>query len=83
MLSASSSFELSKRGSWGRVGVQSMDTIEECGDGSDRHLLSGSRILVGVPDNSRGCSELLSWAIGAVAKANDSVVAVHVLGKLL
>ncbi|OEL28520.1 putative receptor-like serine/threonine-protein kinase [Dichanthelium oligosanthes] len=56
-----------------------MDTIEECGDG-DRHLLSGSRILVGVPDNSRGCSELLSWAIGAVAKANDSVVAVHVLG---
>jgi hypothetical protein len=60
-----------------------MDTIEECGDGSDRHLLSGSRILVGVPDNSRGCSELLSWAIGAVAKANDSVVAVHVLGKLL
>jgi hypothetical protein len=59
-----------------------MDTIEECGDG-DRHLLSGSRILVGVPDNSRGCSELLSWAIGAVAKANDSVVAVHVLGKLL
>ncbi|RLN05196.1 putative receptor-like serine/threonine-protein kinase [Panicum miliaceum] len=56
-----------------------MDTIEECGD-RDRHLLSGSRILVGVPDNSRGCSELLSWAIGAVAKANDSVVAVHVLG---
>ena len=59
-----------------------MDTIEECGDGG-RHLLGGlgSRILVGVPDNSRGCSELLSWAIGAVAKASDSVVAVHVLGK--
>ena len=58
-----------------------MDTIEECGDGS-RHLLGlGNRILVGVPDNSRGCSELLSWAIGAVAKASDSVVAVHVLGK--
>ncbi|CAD6265750.1 unnamed protein product [Miscanthus lutarioriparius] len=58
-----------------------MDTIEECGDGG-RHLLGGlgSRILVGVPDNSRGCSELLSWAIGAVAKASDSVVAVHVLG---
>ncbi|XP_066325635.1 probable receptor-like serine/threonine-protein kinase At5g57670 isoform X2 [Miscanthus floridulus] len=57
-----------------------MDTIEECSDGS-RHLLGlGNRILVGVPDNSRGCSELLSWAIGAVAKASDSVVAVHVLG---
>ncbi|XP_062195099.1 probable receptor-like serine/threonine-protein kinase At5g57670 [Phragmites australis] len=56
-----------------------MDTIEECGDGS-QHLCLGSRILVGVPDNSRGCSELLSWAIGAVARANDSVVAVHVLG---
>ncbi|XP_066352040.1 probable receptor-like serine/threonine-protein kinase At5g57670 [Miscanthus floridulus] len=58
-----------------------MDTIEECGDGG-RHLLGGlgSRILVGVPDNSRGCSELLSWVIGAVAKASDSVVAVHVLG---
>ncbi|CAL5007215.1 unnamed protein product [Urochloa decumbens] len=57
-----------------------MDTIEECGGDGDRHLLSGSRILVGVPDNSRGCSELLSWAIGALAKANDSIVAVHVLG---
>ncbi|KAJ1267965.1 hypothetical protein BS78_07G099600 [Paspalum vaginatum] len=57
-----------------------MDTIQECGDGvGGCHMLSGSRILVGVPDNSRGCSELLSWAIGAVAKANDSVVAVHVL----
>ncbi|AQK40782.1 ATP binding protein isoform 2 [Zea mays] len=58
-----------------------MDTIEECGDGG-RHLLLGlgTRILVGVPDNSRGCSELLSWAIGAVAKPSDSVVAVHVLG---
>jgi hypothetical protein len=52
-----------------------MDTIEECGLG----LGSSSRILVGVPDNSRGCSELLSWAIGAVAKPNDSVAAVHVL----
>ncbi|KAK3121254.1 hypothetical protein QOZ80_8BG0649430 [Eleusine coracana subsp. coracana] len=57
-----------------------MDTIEECGDDGGRYLGLGSRILVGVPDNSRGCSELLSWAIGAVAKASDSVVAVHVLG---
>ncbi|KAL5229481.1 hypothetical protein ABZP36_028257 [Zizania latifolia] len=55
-----------------------MDTIEECSDG--RRLLLGSRILVGVPNNSRGCSELLSWAIGVVARPNDSVVAVHVLG---
>jgi hypothetical protein len=57
-----------------------MDAIEECGDGG-RHLGLGSRILVGVPDNCRGCSELLSWAIGAVAKANDSVVAGHVIGE--
>lgn len=56
-----------------------MDTIEECSDG--RHLLLGSRILVGVPNNSRGCSELLSWAIRVVARPNDSVVAVHVLGR--
>lgn len=55
-----------------------MDAIEECsGDGSRQQ---GSRILVGVPNNSRGCSELLSWAIRVVAKPNDSVVAVHVLG---
>lgn len=61
-----------------------MDAIEECSRSSDerrRHqLLLGSRILVGVPNNSRGCSELLSWAIRVVAKPNDSVVAVHVLG---
>jgi hypothetical protein len=61
-------------------GKKDMDTIEECGGGG-RHLGLGSRILVGVPDNCRGFSELLSWAIGAVAKANDSVVAVHVLGE--
>lgn len=58
-----------------------MDAIEECGGGDGSWRPGGSRILVGVPDNSRGCSELLSWAIGAVAKANDSVIAVHVLGK--
>ncbi|EAZ06204.1 hypothetical protein OsI_28444 [Oryza sativa Indica Group] len=58
-----------------------MDTIEECSvDDGRRLMLMGSRILVGVPNNSRGCSELLSWAIRVVARPNDSVVAVHVLG---
>ncbi|EEC83194.1 hypothetical protein OsI_28446 [Oryza sativa Indica Group] len=58
-----------------------MDTIEECSvDDGRRLMLLGSRILVGVPNNSRGCSELLSWAIRVVARPNDSVVAVHVLG---
>ncbi|XP_037456395.1 probable receptor-like serine/threonine-protein kinase At5g57670 [Triticum dicoccoides] len=64
-----------------------MDAIEECSRGSShgrrqqqQQLMLGSRILVGVPNNSRGCSELLSWAIRVVAKPNDSVVAVHVLG---
>lgn len=61
-----------------------MDTIEECSvDDGRRLMLMGSRILVGVPNNSRGCSELLSWAIRVVARPNDSVVAVHVLGTFL
>lgn len=64
-----------------------MDAIQECRGSSDgrrqQQQLLGSRILVGVPNNSRGCSELLSWAIRVVAKPNDSVVAVHVLGNRL
>jgi hypothetical protein len=58
-----------------------MGAIEECSSDGGQH--QGSRILVGVPNNSRGCSELLSWAIRVVAKPNDSVVAVHVLGNCL
>jgi hypothetical protein len=58
-----------------------MDAIEECSSDGGRH--QGSRILVGVPNNSRGCSELLSWAIRVIAKPNDSIVAVHVLGNCL
>ena len=59
-------------------GGMDMDAIEECSRDGSRP--QGTRILVGVPNNSRGCSELLSWAIRVVAKPNDSVVAVHVLG---
>lgn len=43
-------------------------------------LPSPSTILIGLSLDSNDSKELLSWTIRVLAKPNDTIVAVHVLG---
>lgn len=44
---------------------------------------SPSKILIGIPLDANVSVELLSWAIRVLATKGDSIVALHIIGKLI